>query len=46
MPSGEIQSVVMVKNGLYPREIHAYRELLVEIEKLVISSTLFASPCL
>lgn len=35
MPSGELQSVVMEKNRLYPREIHAYCDLLVEIEQLV-----------
>lgn len=35
MPSGEIQQQVMVKNKLYPREIHTYKKLLVEIDKLV-----------
>lgn len=35
MPSGEIQEQVMVKNQLYPREIHTYHKLLVEIDKLV-----------
>lgn len=35
MPSGEIQQKVMVKNNLYPREIHAYTQLLEEIYKLV-----------
>ena len=35
MPEGEIQTLVMVQNKLYPREIHTYRNLLVEIDKLV-----------
>lgn len=37
MPSGAIQQQVMINNQLYPREIHAYTQLLSEIYKLVIS---------
>jgi hypothetical protein len=35
MPSGEIQQQVVTKSQLYPREIHAYSQLLKGIDKLV-----------
>ncbi|XP_070493318.1 uncharacterized protein [Chironomus tepperi] len=49
MPEGEIQTLVMVQNKLYPREIHTYRNLLVEIDKLlsdIDDQTKFAPSCL
>lgn len=49
MPTGEIQVLVMVKNNIYPREIQAYSEFIVEAEKLlsaVNDETKFAPRCL
>ncbi|KAG5682325.1 hypothetical protein PVAND_011684 [Polypedilum vanderplanki] len=48
MPSDGIQSLVMVKNRLYPREIHTYCELLVQVENLlkaIDDHTKFAPRC-
>mgnify|MGYP003449516577 FL=1 len=39
MPSGLIQQKVMINSQLYPREIHAYTQLLTEIYKLVIKKS-------
>lgn len=49
MPCGEIQVVVMVKNSIFPREIRAYSEFLVEARHLLESvndKTKFAPKCL
>lgn len=35
MPSGAIQQKVMINNQLYPREIHAYTQMMTEMYKLV-----------
>lgn len=36
-PPGDIRTKVMEKSNLYPREIHAYSELLVKVEELLKS---------
>jgi thiamine kinase-like enzyme len=49
MPSGKTQQSVMEKNYIYPREIQAYSEFLLEAEKLLISvgdSTKLGPKCL
>lgn len=37
MPRGGIQEAVMIKNELYPKEIYTYRDLLKEIDVLVVN---------
>ncbi|CRK99057.1 CLUMA_CG011999, isoform A [Clunio marinus] len=49
MPDEGIQSIVMEKNNLYPREIQVYSELLIECENLLLACNdpiQFAPKCL